>query len=293
MIQRKVIEENRTAYDAASDIDEFMIYNKKTHYVYQHYQKNIKGILSKIKKEKISVLDIASGSGGVSKIFFEDKRCIITAVDLSKKQLEFYAKKVDKKRLRTYCMSVEDFCKENKKKYDVVIIASALHHFYDYKKVLAEILDSCKPEFIYIAREPVAENEKKSFLCKIFVYIDDCIQWPYNYYKRKDIPFYKRSIVIIFTPILSPFLRILEPYGYNPINFIMRKRKKISARYVELYDSLDQKGLCNIIKKKRYTFKTGMSPAFFFKGLSNLSLKMNVHYTHFEITAEKIKYTKG
>ena len=271
MMHKYIIEQNRAEYDSFADVDDFMIYNKDTHYVYKHYQQNIKDILSKIKKAKINVLDVASGSGGVSRIFFEDKRCHVTAVDLSHVQLEFYKSKVDSDRITTMCMSVEDFCVKNNKHFDVVLISSALHHLYNYQRVLSDLLVSCHPRFVYIVREP-KRHTPNGMLYKLFLYLDDCIQMPYNYYKNKSIKMYKRVAVMFCTPILSPVLRILEPYGNNPINFILRRRVRVPARYVEVHGNIDEYALCCILKSRRYNIILRSTPILFFSWMNELFL---------------------
>ena len=285
-----VINANREEYESYdNDIDEFCFFNRPTHHVFKHYDKTIKSILKKFDKKKINVLDVACGSGGVSKLFFKDKRCHVTAVDLSKKQLSFYRKKINSNRLKTVCSDVESFLKKQKKlDVDILIIASALHHFVNYKKIVSDIVSQYNPKVVYFPREPFQNNVKGSVKHKIITYVDDQFAWPYSYYNKKGtIPWYKRYAIIFGTPILSPIIRTLEPYGNSPVNWILRRKKKVPAKLVELYSHIDLKGLTTILQKNGYLVNSDRCPEFFFEFEDNLAKKFDIPFGHFELIAFK------
>jgi SAM-dependent methyltransferase len=79
------------------------------------------------------VLDLGAGEGSVTLPFLE-LGADVTAVDISSSQLEALKHKCKRfeRNLELYNQDINEFLKENDKRYDVIVANSFLHHIPDY-----------------------------------------------------------------------------------------------------------------------------------------------------------------
>ena len=101
--------------------DEFSyIYDKLSFDIeYEKYASNIKGLCEKNHIKKENMLELAAGSGMLTRFFFDDFKNI-DALDLSSDMLNVFAEKYDPANVNLIHYDIVDFCNENS--YDLIVI---------------------------------------------------------------------------------------------------------------------------------------------------------------------------
>ena len=139
-------------------------------YDYKKECDNIEEIFLKHSKESIKeVLDLGCGTGNLCMKFIDTGYYNITAVDHSKDMLNILRIKIKDKKIRLVLSEAGTFLKKIKpKKYDIVVISAALHHFPDYLAILKAVI-AIKPKILYIVNSPLPYKQRKiTILSKIF-----------------------------------------------------------------------------------------------------------------------------
>ncbi len=99
------------------------------------------------------ILDLAAGSGDLSKIICENsKNCDITLVDSNKKMLTEAKKKLIKRELK-FVQSFAENLPFKKSVFDYVVCAFGVRNFSDMNKALSEINRTLKPKGRFLCLE--------------------------------------------------------------------------------------------------------------------------------------------
>ncbi len=173
MDQNKILQANK---NLSKDIARsYNVEHQFCKQIWKSYCKDIDFIddILKTKKEPV-ILDVGCGTGLLSKAFLE-LGYTLYALDLSQNMLDLY-KNPGKGKLIKICAEVEKFFDENNQKYDLIIFASSLHHFYDYKNIIKAALQTLKNDgLLFIFNEPL---RKRSFLELLDAFINKLIHSP-------------------------------------------------------------------------------------------------------------------
>lgn len=124
--------------------------------------KDIDFMISRLRVESPSVLDVGCGTGNQSLKFYE-RGCQVSGVDISPDMLAVFEAKLKAKgikdRIKLICQDVDEFIQQAITKYDIVSFSACLHHMPDYlttiKKATEQIIEG---GFIYITHEPTLKE---------------------------------------------------------------------------------------------------------------------------------------
>lgn len=160
--ENRVILENKIAHD-----EEARFYDRQQYYVnlsiHNYYVDKeldiITNDLKKLNKDVYSVLDLGAGTGWIVSKIYKYNNFHIDAVDISEKMLELMRDKIGSpanvKVFQMEAFQFLEFATFNKKKYDLIIYSTVLHHLYDYMKVLRMSLPLINNGgYVYILNEP-------------------------------------------------------------------------------------------------------------------------------------------
>jgi ubiquinone/menaquinone biosynthesis C-methylase UbiE len=138
---------------------------------------------------KSLVLDIGCGTGNLALKLIELGHPL-WGVDLSPEMLEVFKEKVpagNKDQVSFFCQNADDFIRECKRKFDLIVISSVLHHLPDYLRTLNDICSILEPGgWLYVTHEPTQYAlSADRFLRKILWQADNVF---YNILKAGRIP---------------------------------------------------------------------------------------------------------
>lgn len=174
---------------------------KYTHYSQRIFQKNVKDIIDNLRKAKnsLNLIDIGTGTGSLSLNYYKNIKPsdTVTNVDISKKMIELLKLKLTQEQINQSIFVIDDaytFLAKSQLNFDLIGFAGALHHFYDYEKVIDMACKNLKPfGYLYIALEPKMSN---NYIEKTVINYEHIIQR----YKKRQFSFTRCIIKILYNP---------------------------------------------------------------------------------------------
>lgn len=145
-------------------------------YEQKRINRSLDSILSGFSKD-CKVLDVGCGTGNLTIKLLERGFRNIVCLDISKEMLDVLREKITKygynrNNIKFVVSDLDTFLSENTQKFDIILMASVLHHLPDYidsLKRLKEILS--ERGIIYITHEPLPP-QKPNLLAKILLKVD-------------------------------------------------------------------------------------------------------------------------
>jgi len=152
--------------------------DSKDFYRQRIFKKKVNEIIKDISNKNLHLLDIACGTGLLSLDYYSDsKNSKIYNNDISRNMLNRLKNKLsskDPERSKFICSGALEFLKKTDVEFDLIGMASALHHYYDYLDILDISLRKIrKGGYLYIALDPQLTNDYKNYLLKIFKTLDN------------------------------------------------------------------------------------------------------------------------
>lgn len=169
-------------------------------------EEDIQEVISSFKRDNLKIIDIACGTGVLTKIIFnKTKKSKIYCLDISKRMLSHLKERLSKeelKRSKFICSDAFDYFIKSKEKFDLITVHGSLHHFFDYLDVIDIASKKLKPHGIFfIAGEPLP-REKYNY------YIDQTLRlWDRAFKEYKHNKF-KQIAYILYAPFnfISPIV---------------------------------------------------------------------------------------
>lgn len=155
---KSIINHNQRAHDII-----YKFYNLKHDEIFNDYeQKRIRLLLRKIIKKtsnnKINVLDYGAGTGNLSLKFLE-LGCYVTALDISKNELNFLKKlSGNNRKLKTKIFKGGKIPFPNNS-FDIVASYSVLHHIPNYLEAIREMVRVVKKDGLVVLEHEANENK--------------------------------------------------------------------------------------------------------------------------------------
>lgn len=155
---KSILKHNKKAHDII-----YKFYNLKHDEIYNDYeQKRINRLLQRITKnvntKKVNVLDYGAGTGNLSLKFLR-LGCYVTALDLSRNELDFLKKLAgDNKKLQTKVFDGGKIPFPDNS-FDVVASYSVLHHVPDYLGTIKEMIRVTKKGGLIVIEHEASENK--------------------------------------------------------------------------------------------------------------------------------------
>lgn len=150
----------------------------------------IKSILRKhnIDAKDKRVLEVACGTGTFVKLFDRLNVKSYDGIDISNEMLKIAKAHNSSHNVNFYKMSLEEYSKENTKKYDIIVSSSFLHHLVDLEDGLIQIKQMLKPGGVFIALHEVVNKRN---LTKLEVF-DNELSYLFGYQGHVRFPLKQR-----------------------------------------------------------------------------------------------------
>lgn len=159
--------------------------------IYYHDEKKMQKILNICKiKQGEKVLDVACGTGVLTKKLVKTQAKQITAIDLSEKMIEIAKIKLVDNKVTFITTDLFDFCGDN---FDCIILYSAYPHFLNKKKLAEKFYALLKPKGRFIVAHSESKESLNSYHHKNALHISlnlKSVQKEFEYFKsyfNKDI----------------------------------------------------------------------------------------------------------
>lgn len=300
----RVLVENKRYYNSEyADIYDEVHPLQHNHYAQRIMRRELRLIFKALNRQPIRLLDVASGTGNLTINAFncQPNDLEVTAVDISSRMLDHLLHKASimgvRKNLTVIESDIETFFHSNKNSFDVVGMASALHHIPNYWDVLTPCLHAINPGgYFYVHQEPLM-RENLGNLARVFSQLDTRAYFCFHVFKKDGLPLSIR-VLKFFKSIVSPILQ--------KIKFLDRLRKRLSAsprmarlysdglysdenlKYVEFHDAgVDHKIICQKLQENGFSiFQLSNAPDKHYRLLFELS-RLFKSPSHFTIIAKK------
>ena len=169
--EKDVIDANRKVYTNITATYEDVVFTGDANNRLKFLLSNTIEILKETKQD-ILALDACGGTGQAS-FMLNDLGCETHLVDLSSEMIANMKKRCSKNniKIKTINSEINEFFKNNKIKYDLIVFSSALHHLRLPAKVLILAMESLsKGGILLTISDPTINIQKRSF--KILSFLD-------------------------------------------------------------------------------------------------------------------------
>jgi ubiquinone/menaquinone biosynthesis C-methylase UbiE len=300
----RVLVENKRYYNSEyADMYDEVHPLQHNHYAQRIMRRELRHIFKTLNRRPIRLLDVASGTGNLSLNAFtcQPNGLEVTAVDISSRMLDHLLHKASKigvrKNITVIESDIETFFLTNKNSFDVVGMASALHHIPNYWDILSPCLNTISPGgYFYVHQEPLMKDGLSN-MARIFSNIDTRAYFCFHVFKKDGLPFPIRALKFLKS-IFSPALQ--------KIKFLDRLRERLSTspqmarlycdglysdenlKYVEFHDAgVDHKIICQKLQDNGFSiFLLSNAPDKHYRVFYELS-RLFRSPSHFTIIAKK------
>lgn len=216
-VKFQVLEQNEKSHDAAAKNHTrsvpYQSRRNTRNYIWNLILKQLKD--AKIDIKNCKILEVACGTGTFVKLA-QRFNCKYHGIDISGNMILTAKQNNNYKNATFEKISLEDFYKTNKEKYDIIISSSFLHHLYDIEEGLIQIRNMLKDDGIYIALHEEINNRKHT---KIEI-LDKQLSYLFGYEGHIQFPLSRR--IKRFIKYLFPKLKIKvdELYFESGTNYV-------------------------------------------------------------------------
>jgi 2-polyprenyl-3-methyl-5-hydroxy-6-metoxy-1,4-benzoquinol methylase len=163
-IRKKVLEENAKAHDACAHF-----HHRSVSYISRKSTRNF--IWNMIRRELPggmpgrSVLEVGCGTGTFVSLAKEDRAENYVGIDLSREMVkEANVKKPAGFDAQFEICSLEDFAKGHRRKFDIILASSFLHHLYDIEEGLSQIRSMLVTGGIFICLHELIDTQRRNWI---------------------------------------------------------------------------------------------------------------------------------
>lgn len=152
---------------------------------YEKYAENIKSLVKKYGIKKENMLELAAGSGMLTKHFFDEFKNI-DALDISGKMLEVFANKYDPENVNLIHYDMVEYAKEDT--YDLIVILLDSVNYVTEKEDLIKLFRNCYLSLkkggllVFDINSPYKIREIFGNECYVYEYEDIFYTWD-NFYE--------------------------------------------------------------------------------------------------------------
>lgn len=161
-IKEKVLEENEKSHDFGAKYHTSAVaYQSRRitrNYMWKFIVKQFRE--NNIEAQNAKVLEVACGTGTFVKLFQKLKSKSYKGIDISGEMIKIAKENNQYPNVSFEKISLEDFAKNNSRKYDIIISSSFLHHLVELEEGLSQIKSMLNEGGIYIALHEIKANRE-------------------------------------------------------------------------------------------------------------------------------------